>query len=62
MKSVSHASLRRVFASSKFRRARSDFTAEEIAGVQRTAELGALEQVAQLDGWLGGDQASLAER
>lgn len=47
------ASLRRVFASSKFRRAASDFTAEEIAGVQRTAELGALEQVAQLRQGLG---------
>lgn len=47
------ASLRRVFASSKFRRARSGFTAEEIAGVQRSAELGALEQVAQLRQGLG---------
>jgi biopolymer transport protein ExbB/biopolymer transport protein TolQ len=47
------ASLRRVFASSKFHRARSGFTAEEIAGVQRTAELGALEQVAQLRQGLG---------
>ncbi len=47
------ASLRRVFASSKFRRTGGEFTAEEIAGVQRTAELGALEQVAQLRQGLG---------
>jgi biopolymer transport protein ExbB/TolQ len=47
------ASLRRVFASAKFRGARGAFTAEEIAGVQRTAELGALEQVAQLRQGLG---------
>jgi biopolymer transport protein ExbB/biopolymer transport protein TolQ len=47
------ASLRRVFASSKFRRSGGAFTAEEIAGVQRTAELGALEQVAQLRQGLG---------
>jgi biopolymer transport protein ExbB/biopolymer transport protein TolQ len=47
------ASLRRVFASSKFRGNRGEFTADEIAGVQRTAELGALEQVAQLRQGLG---------
>ncbi len=47
------ASLRRVFVSSKFRDDRREFTAAEIASVQRTAELGALEQVAQLRRGLG---------
>ncbi|UCF20645.1 MAG: MotA/TolQ/ExbB proton channel family protein [Gemmatimonadota bacterium] len=47
------ASLRRVFASAKFRDARGDFSGAEIASVQRTAELGALEQVAQLRRGLG---------
>ncbi len=48
------ASLRRVFASSKFRRAeRSVLTVEEIAGVQRSAELGALECVAECKQGLG---------
>jgi biopolymer transport protein ExbB/biopolymer transport protein TolQ len=48
------ASLRRVFASAKFRRSeRSSLTTDEIASVQRTAELGGLEQVAQLKQGLG---------
>jgi biopolymer transport protein ExbB/biopolymer transport protein TolQ len=48
------ASLRRVFASPKFRRAERDgLTTDEIDSVQRTAELGGLEQVAQLKQGLG---------
>lgn len=48
------ASLRRVFAPSKLRQAeRAGLTPEQIAGMQRTAELGALECVAQFKQGLG---------
>ena len=47
------ATLRRVFASPKFREGPREFDAEEIAGVQRAAELGALEQIANLRQGLG---------